>query len=88
MQGDPNWSEDFQYCRLCHKTNHNHVMDGYCQKCFNDMELEKKREEKLRTCLRCDKEFLSNGPGNRRCDICLRKDGGNPHQYRISIKAG
>jgi hypothetical protein len=88
MQGDPNWSEDYQYCRMCLKTNHHHVMDGYCRKCLNEMELEKKLEEKERICLRCNKVFKSMGPGNRRCDICLRKDSGGPHQYKMSIKAG
>lgn len=88
MLGDPNWSEDFQYCRLCLKTNYNHEMDGYCQKCFKDMEMEKKKDKKTRTCLRCNKEFMSDGPGNRRCDLCLRRDSGSPHQYRITVNTG
>lgn len=28
----------------------------------------------LRTCLGCPKEFLSNGPGNRMCPRCKRKN--------------
>jgi len=84
--GDPNWSDEFLYCRNCLKTNHNHVMDGYCAKCFNDMEMERRKEEKVRFCLKCNKEFKSNGPGNRRCDVCLRRDNGAPHQYKIIIQ--
>jgi len=27
-------------------------------------------QRKMRTCLTCDKEFMSDGPGNRRCWSC------------------
>lgn len=31
------------------------------------------RSVKLRVCLMCREEFLSNGPGNRRCTCCERE---------------
>jgi len=85
IKGDPNWSEEYLYCRICYKTNHNHVMEGYCQKCFNAMELEKKKVKKDRFCLKCGIKFQSNGPGNRRCDICLRKDSGSKYRHKLII---
>jgi len=30
--------------------------------------------EKERTCLKCDKKFLSEGSGNRICKVCKLKD--------------
>jgi len=32
------------------------------------------RKQKLRTCLRCNKEFLSDGPWNRLCQACSEKN--------------
>jgi hypothetical protein len=86
---NPNWSEDWSddwyCCRKCHKTTHNHAMEGWCQKCFNSMEVEKKKIEVARNCLKCDKSFTSYGPGNRRCDICLKKDSSMRYRHRLNI---
>lgn len=79
------WSEDWYYCRKCHKTTHNHVMEGWCTKCFNEMEIEKKKEEVDRLCLKCDQPFKSYGRSNRRCDICAKKDSSMRYRHRLNM---
>lgn len=75
MQVD--WSEDYHFCRKCGNTNYNHVMEGYCQKCFDNLESDGKPHLKnSRKCLKCGQSFLSEGPGNRRCESCLRRETG------------
>jgi len=85
IHGDPNWSEDYRYCRTCYKTTHNHAMEGYCQKCFNNMEIDKKKKEQIRDCLKCGKEFISSGIGNRRCDMCLKKSASVKYRHKINM---
>lgn len=38
------------------------------------------RKQKLRTCLGCNKEFMSSGPWNRLCPSCAQKN--NSHKMR------
>ncbi|MDU9007069.1 hypothetical protein QO231_24930 [Sedimentitalea todarodis] len=35
----------------------------------------------MRTCLWCERSFLSSGPGNRRCPRCAGRSGGIIEQY-------
>jgi hypothetical protein len=86
------WSSEYKYCRECYKTTHKHVFLGYCKKCYDDMENDSAFESpkiKIRHCLKCDAEFYSKSSGNRRCDICLRKESNSTHidknKYRVSI---
>ena len=72
---DLDWSDDYYHCRKCSGTIHRHVMDGYCQKCFDQLEGNPKNTLKNpRRCLKCSQIFLSEGPGNRRCENCLRRE--------------
>ena len=78
------WSEDFHFCRKCNTTNYHHVMEGYCQKCFDQLEGDNKIVlTNPRKCLKCGQSFQSEGPGNRRCENCLRRENG---YYRDSHK--
>lgn len=86
-KGDPNWSEDYWYCRMCHKTTHHHVMEGYCQKCFNKLEAEVVIESSKRTCLKCGEIFESECSGNRRCSKCQKKEPSTRYRHRININS-
>ena len=85
--GDPNWSKNYRYCRTCHKTSNHHVMEGYCQKCFNKLEAEIERVYVDRTCLKCGEQFQSEGVGNRRCSKCQKKDPSTRHRHRLNISS-
>jgi hypothetical protein len=79
------WSKDFRYCRICYDTKHNHVMEGYCQKCFNSMDTETIITTKKRKCLTCEESFDSQNAGHRRCDACIKKNPSARYQHRLSI---
>jgi hypothetical protein len=81
------WSVDFNYCRKCHGTKYKHILDGYCQPCFKQLESEEATITKqMRRCLMCCQKFYSTGSGNRRCDLCARKNFNfNSARYRINI---
>lgn len=69
------WSDDYHHCRKCYGVNYRHVMDGYCQKCFDQLEGNVKNNARTpRKCLKCNQVFSSEGPGNRRCENCLRRE--------------
>ena len=34
-----------------------------------------KPEKRLRRCLKCDQDFVSEGPDNRLCDRCRKENG-------------
>jgi len=45
------------------------------------------RRQKLRTCLGCNKEFMSGGPWNRFCQTCAQKN--QARRMRVfSVRAG
>jgi hypothetical protein len=51
----------------------------------------RKASVKKRTCLKCDKPFVSWGPGNRRCGNCTssHEHGATPEQsYRLVVPSG
>lgn len=81
------WSEDYHYCRACHKTTHPHMMEGYCQKCFNKLEANIEVAHVERDCLKCGDKFLSEGLGNRRCNKCNKKDSQARHRHRLNINS-
>lgn len=87
------WSPEYKYCRKCYETTHKHAFFGYCKKCYDDMEQENDLslpKLKLRKCLKCGDEFYSKGPGNRKCEVCHRKEAGSSlidkNRYKVSIK--
>ena len=41
----------------------------------------RRRRQKLRTCLGCNKEFMSSGPWNRICAVCAQKN--ELHKIRV-----
>jgi len=86
---EEDWSDDFYHCRKCLSTNHRHIMDGFCQKCFDQLEADPKVPNKTqRKCLKCGQLFLSEGPGNRRCENCLRREAcyhRESHKVNVSI---
>ena len=83
------WSEDYVYCRSCYSTDYKHAYFGYCQKCYDDMDVKIEVTKTLRKCLKCDTEFYSKGIANRRCDVCVRKEQNSSSKpkdrYKISI---
>lgn len=40
-----------------------------------------RRQRKSRTCLRCGKDFMSDGPGNRICGLCNQR-----YEYREAAR--
>lgn len=43
-------------------------------------------QEKKRTCLKCDRLFLSAGPGNRICRRCQKVNARLPHIFLAQIQ--
>jgi Zn finger protein HypA/HybF involved in hydrogenase expression len=85
MKPEETWSDKYKYCITCHKTSSIHVMEGYCQKCFAKLEAEIERIYVDRSCLKCGDTFQSEGPGNRRCTKCHKKDPATRHRHRLNI---
>lgn len=81
------WSVDFNYCRSCLTTEYKHIVLGYCQQCYKDLDQEPDLDQKYRMCLKCDKRFFSKG--SRRCEPCLRKESNSSvvdrHRHRVSL---
>jgi len=86
------WSREYLHCVECKKTIYKHVILGYCKDCYETLDednpLHKKKSKTIRECLKCGTTFTSKGIGNRRCEICLRKEKDSPikgNRYRVSI---
>lgn len=62
-----------RFCEDCDDDiTHRHGLAKYCENCSEVREFTcvKKNTQSVRACLKCKKDFRSDGPENRLCSIC------------------